>query len=201
MQSNRVVIVVGVICVAVGVTVGGFRNQIGRMLLDEPAPQTNKTPSVQLPQPIPGKPPAKPVFGWKSVQRETFELNTREFRTLASIDRAGRVKIILDGETALFFGVFQHEELQAISRRNQIPRQPEFDRSKCGRTGVVRIEFECEVVAGDVLLLRDKRAEGAALTAVFGGLTRSNSLVDRATKPNKVAYELSIWDCIENCER
>jgi hypothetical protein len=155
-----------------------------------PAPQEVREP----------EPPPVPIEGWKPLQTETVELNALDYKLLGVARRSTRMRVTIDASSAVFFGVFQQTSLQEYARARRLLRQNDFQQSKCGRIGIVKTEFECDLEEGDTLLLRDKRAEGSVFLGAFGMLKGNSQAASRATEANKVEYHIAEWGCVRNCD-
>jgi hypothetical protein len=86
-----------------------------------------------------------------------------------------------------------------VQARTKPLRQGDFATAKCGRVGLVDSEFECDLQPQEIIVVRDKRAEGSEMLGALGRVTRNNNMIEKSTKGNRVKYEISHWACIENC--
>jgi len=191
-----------VVCTLTGVLIGLNRRAVGRFvagdesheIISDQAAAAKRDAARSITEPA-----REAVIGWKAVKAETIELNPLDYRSLGFARRAMRTKVTIQANTAVFFGVFQQSQWEEHRRSSQPLRQGDFEKSKCGRVGIVETDFECELEPGDMLILRDKRAQGSMLLGLFGFTTRNNEGVNRATAGNKVHYEIAEWACIQNC--
>jgi hypothetical protein len=212
-------VLVMAVCVASGYLLAVHRQAVGRFIAGEaaevqsepehkqsekrankpvsqatnaPVVKTNATPTLS---PV----PAEPVIGWKTLKSETVSLDPLNYKAVGSVSRAARAKIGIDADSAVFFGVFQMSTLEQYKQARKVIRQQDFQSAKCGQVGILKTEIECELEPGDVILLRDKRAEGSMLLGAFGALGRNSESVERATRGNRVHYEVAEWTCVEHC--
>jgi hypothetical protein len=204
-------IVTAILFTVIGVLIGTNRSAVGRFIAGEQTQQstsvnasngaagmTSTVPS-RTTQPSAPEPPLEPVIGWKAVKTETIEISPLDCRILGVARQTTRAKVSIDASSAVFFGIFpQSVRVECPQSKNPL-RQNDFQRSKCGRVGVVQTEFECELEQGDTLVLRDKRAEGSQVLGALGLLRGSSDAVSRATQGNKVHYEVAEWMCVQHC--
>jgi hypothetical protein len=115
-MRGLVAFAVGCGCVAVGLTVGIYRRDIGLWLAGEkgnhgPSAQREPTKSIAdqpakeaMPKEEPPPPPTPdPVLGWKVLTSETLELNPFEARSLGAVTLPERLKFSIHADEPIFF--------------------------------------------------------------------------------------------------
>ena len=140
-----------------------------------------------------------PRYDWKKLSDETVELDPMG-QKIGPVSRGQtRAKFSINADSGVFFGVMPIGFLQQAAAAKMTLRTQHFLRSKCGRAGIIKAEFVCDLANGDTFVVRDKRAEGTALLGAFSAMKGGGAMLDRATKPNRLQVTLWEWGCVENC--
>jgi cyanophycinase len=150
-------------------------------------------------------------FGWKQISMESFSLNATDSRYFKLPE--GRLRLELKAEEAISAGVATAAQYVRFKPHKILPLVA-FKAFQCAESSINEKSIACTVQAGnEVLAIRDQRG---AITKYGGpvvgtvevagtipeggaGAGIGTSMIDRATRPNKVVLIIYQWTCIEGC--
>jgi hypothetical protein len=129
--------------------------------------------------------PKTPVYAWKPVVTQTFDVHTDERKLFPSIANGGRWKIDVRAKSAVNAGFFEAD-------------------TGCDVSDVTVSSTECTLESGQDLsvFVRDSRdntnfAAGKAVALTM--LERDGKAIREFIDNNRVSITVSKYDCVQNC--